>query len=230
MKNILLCLLVASLLVFGCLGEQNPDQNQTSDVKNPSFTISSPTSGQVLTSASDGSDVVLQINTQNLVLKSPGGSAKTGEGHFRVTVDTNAPVTVTTKSYVMKSLAIGNHTVKVELLNNDRTSYSLSKVVSFTIQKQSTQYVPSHYVVNINDFSYSPVELTINTGDSVTFANVGSFPRSAVSYFGNVEQFNTQIIQPGTNVTLVFNQPGTFDYYSNNRPNVRATLIVKANN
>src|SRR5262249_7564016 len=153
--------------------------------KPPIFSITSPTDGQVFTVSGDTSDVTITLTTQNLILKQPSGAAKKGEGNFQITVDSGTPVTVASKSYTITPLPVGSHKVKVELMNNDKTSYIgvSPKTVTFTIEKEKPkEYVPKTYTVKLKDFSYDPATLTAKVGDSIVFENDGSFPRDATCF------------------------------------------------
>lgn len=241
MKLLIFALVIGLLLFTGCtfLQQQqaNESENQTQQpplqppARNPSFTITSPANGDVITASGDSADVTLSISTQNLLLKQPAGAAKKGEGHFRVTVDGGTPVTVTTKIYILSGLGIGTHTIKVELMNNDRTPYapSISQEITFTIEKEITEYVPQTYTVTINDFSYSPAEITVKVGDSITFVNDGAYPRSATSFVGGREIFNSGVLGPGQSATIRFMEMGTFEYYSVTHVAMRGTVVVESN-
>jgi len=106
--------------------EQNVTENVTpppppKPVVKPTFSISSPLEGEMMTLAGDSYSVTLTFSTMNLLLKPPGGTAKNGEGHFSISVDNGAAVTSSSKVYTIDSLSAGTHTVEVELLNNDGT-------------------------------------------------------------------------------------------------------------
>ncbi len=234
MMKSFLVLGVVLLLLFGCTSPppaQNTSNNSQNQVaKTPIFSITSPQEGDIIT-AQDNNDVSLVISTQNLVLKAPGAAPKKGEGHFRVTVDEQDAVIVTSKTYTMSGLSVGDHTVKVQLYNNDRTPYSpsLVRTVHFSIALPlPTVYVPKTYTVTMSDVSYDPVTLTVNVGDSITFVNSGSRPASATAFLVGKEVFNTQVIGPGKSATVTVTQMGQFQYYSLINPIMRGTVIVQA--
>jgi len=226
MKALILGLILATLLISGCVifGEQQNVTNETNEtpppppvVKKPVISITSPASNDILMTEGDTLVVTLTLSTQNLIVKSPGTAAKVGEGHFRVTVDDGVPQTVTTKSYLLSALGVGEHRVKVELLNNDRTQYSpaISKEVTFTIEKEKPkEYVPQNYSVGISDTAYSPSSLTVKVGDSVTWKNNGARPQTATCFIGGMKVFDTQTLGPGTSATIKMTEELECDYYS----------------
>ena len=223
-KMIFLTLILASMDMLGCIGGQQ-EQNVTNEtqppppppVKTPTFAITNPTQNQVIVVRGDTADVSLTLTTQNLLLRQPGGAAKKGEGYFKVTIDDQNPVTLTSKNYVMSALGIGEHTVKVELLNNDKTSYSpkISKEVKFTVEKEKpAEYVPQSYTVTITSSGYDPATLNVKVSDSVTFVNNAAMPHSATCFIAGKQVFDTGVIGPGKSATITVGDVYSCDYYS----------------
>jgi LPXTG-motif cell wall-anchored protein len=79
--------------------------------------------------------------------------------------------------------------------------------------------------VTIADFSFSPASLTINQGDTVTWVNNGPTPHSATANNGS---FNTGILKAGQSGSHTFSQAGTFSYYCQPHPYMKATIVVQA--
>ncbi|MFH1521007.1 MAG: hypothetical protein ABID61_05150 [Candidatus Micrarchaeota archaeon] len=239
MRLFILTLLVFGMVLTGCFSpppEQNDTNSSTNDtitppvVKNPSFVITSPISDEVFIIQGTTYDVTLVLTTQNLVLKQPGATPKQGEGHFRVTVDSEQPITVTSKNYLIPSLGIGEHVITIELLTNDKKSYGSSKQVMFTIEKEKIlSYDPQDYTVTIKDFSYTPDDLTVKVSDRVTFVNTGNFPRSATCFINGNEIFDTNVLGKGQNATLVMDQIMTCEYYSVTHPIMKGKIKVESN-
>ncbi len=240
MRTLIMGLILASLLLSGCTffgGEQNvtnetPPPPPPPPVKAPIVTITAPGQGEVILTQGNTADVDLVISTQNLLLKAPGGTAKKGEGHFRITVDDGVPQTITSKTYTMTGLSLGSHTVKVELLNNDRTQYSpaIEKTVTFTVEKeQPPEYVPQDYTVTISDSGFDPASLTVKVGDSVTWVNSGKMPQTATCYIAGNKVFDTQTLGPGTSGKITFTEEFTCEYYSQLFRALTGTITVESN-
>lgn len=237
MRLFILGLVLVSLLLAGC-GGTPPEQNATNEtqpppvvVKTPSFTISTPLANEVMTVPGDTADVSLTLSTQNLVLKK-GGAAKKGEGYFKVSVDGQAAASVNAKSYVMLGLALGQHTVNVELVNNDGTSYSpkISKSVTFMLEKaKPAEYVPQSYSVKISSTGYSPSSLTVKVGDSVTFTNEAASPQSATCFLQGKQVFDTNVLATGKSATITMTQQMECEYYSTLFRMMKGTLKVESN-
>ena len=240
MKSLVLVLLLASILVSGCMilgEEENVTENVTPPPPppppppTPSFSITSPLEGELVMIPDEGGDVTLLMTTQNLILRSPGGTRKVGEGHFQITVNGTSEVS-SSKIFVMSNVEPGNYSVEVELLHNDGTSYvpSITDSVSFTVEKMAPEvYEPVTHTVSIKDFEYDPSSLTIKAGDSVTFSNDGAFPRSATSFQDGKEVFDSEVLGPGKSATVTIYQIGTFEFYSTTHRAMTGTLTVESN-
>jgi LPXTG-motif cell wall-anchored protein len=79
--------------------------------------------------------------------------------------------------------------------------------------------------VTIADFSFSPASLTINQGDTVTWVNNGPTPHSATANNGS---FNTGILKAGQSASHTFAQAGTYSYFCQPHPYMKATIVVQA--
>ena len=79
--------------------------------------------------------------------------------------------------------------------------------------------------MTIADFSFSPGSLTINQGDTVTWVNNGPTPHSATANNGS---FNMGILKAGQSGSHTFEQAGTFTYYCQPHPFMKATIVVQA--
>ena len=79
--------------------------------------------------------------------------------------------------------------------------------------------------VTIADFSFTPGSLTINQGDTVTWVNNGPTAHSATATGGS---FNTGILKAGQSASHTFDQAGTFSYYCQPHPFMKATVVVQA--
>jgi len=239
MRLLILMLVLVSVILSGCMlfqAEENITENVTPPppppVVKPSFTITSPLSGELLMVPADSPDVTITMSTENLVLASPGGAAKNGEGHFKITVDGGESTTSASKMYVVSGLSFGTHTVEVELLNNDGTSYSprIAKDVTFTLEEEKPpEYVPQEYTVIVKNFEYDPPEITVKVSDSITFVNEGSFPRSATCFLNGAEIFDTKVLATGESATITFTKAMECEYYSTTHMAMKGKVIVESN-
>jgi hypothetical protein len=79
--------------------------------------------------------------------------------------------------------------------------------------------------VTIQDFNFSPVGVTVNAGDSVTWRNTGGEGHTATSNNG---AFDTGVLNPGASKTVVFGTVGAFDYHCAIHPYMHGTVTVLA--
>jgi LPXTG-motif cell wall-anchored protein len=79
--------------------------------------------------------------------------------------------------------------------------------------------------VTIADFSFTPGTITINQGDTVTWNNNGPTPHSAKANDGS---FDTGILKKGQSGSHTFDKAGTFSYFCQPHPFMKATVVVKA--
>jgi len=79
------------------------------------------------------------------------------------------------------------------------------------------------HTIRIVGHSFSPANLTIAAGDSVTFVNEDRAPHTATANNGS---FDTGRLGRGDSTTLTFSAAGTFDYFCAVHPSMTARLTV----
>jgi LPXTG-motif cell wall-anchored protein len=79
--------------------------------------------------------------------------------------------------------------------------------------------------VTIADFQFTPAQITVDQGDTVTWTNNGPTAHSATAPDGS---FDTGILQAGQSASHSFDQPGTFSYICTPHPNMHGTIVVRA--
>ena len=79
--------------------------------------------------------------------------------------------------------------------------------------------------VTIADFQFTPAQITINQGDTVTWTNDGPTPHSATAPDGS---FDTGIFPAGQSRSHTFHDAGTFSYICTPHPNMHGTIVVQA--
>jgi len=73
-------------------------------------------------------------------------------------------------------------------------------------------------VVNITDAGYSPAQVTVSLGDSVTWVNTGQKVHSVVTDAGISPTVNSGGLAPGQRFSFLFDSPGTYTYHSSTEP------------
>jgi LPXTG-motif cell wall-anchored protein len=79
--------------------------------------------------------------------------------------------------------------------------------------------------VTIADFSFAPATITIDQGDTVTWTNNGPTPHSATANGGS---FDTGILKAGQSASHTFSQAGTYSYFCQPHPFMKAAVVVQA--
>ena len=80
----------------------------------------------------------------------------------------------------------------------------------------------------MNEFSNSPITVTIKVGDSVRWRNKGEQPHNVVSGSDPVSdgQWTSPDVDPGESWKRKFTEPGTFSYFCSLHPNLMPGTVV----
>ncbi len=79
------------------------------------------------------------------------------------------------------------------------------------------------HTVTIRNMAFSPAELRIAPGDTVTWVNEDRMRHSATDLDG---AFDTDLLGNGESASLTFDTEGTFNYRCRPHGNMRGTIIV----
>jgi plastocyanin len=77
--------------------------------------------------------------------------------------------------------------------------------------------------VSIQDFFFSPANVTVEPGTTVTWVNEGTVPHTVTSDDG---QFDSGVLMPGDSYTVMFNGQGTITYHCAIHPSMRGSVTV----
>lgn len=86
---------------------------------------------------------------------------------------------------------------------------------------------PAPAKVAIQDLSYSPAQITISKGQSVTWTNQDSRDHTVKSADGAPASFTSPNLSPGQSFTHSFSTPGTYPYGCAYHPRMKGTITVK---
>lgn len=78
--------------------------------------------------------------------------------------------------------------------------------------------------VEIVEFLYEPEDLTVTAGATVTWANSDKAPHTATADDGS---FNTESISQDQEGEVTFDEPGTYAYFCEFHPFMKATVEVE---
>ena len=78
--------------------------------------------------------------------------------------------------------------------------------------------------IEIKDFDYSPMNVIITAGGTVTWTNRDGEPHTITSLDG---QFRSGALDQDQSFTFKFEKPGTYSYLCSIHPKMRATVTVR---
>jgi len=79
--------------------------------------------------------------------------------------------------------------------------------------------------VTIQNFAFSPANITIQTGDTVSWTNLDSASHSAVT---GLAGFATVVLMQGQSTTTLFDRPGAYDYVCGiHGASMKGTIVVR---
>jgi len=79
--------------------------------------------------------------------------------------------------------------------------------------------------VSIQDFFFSPVNVSVEPGTTVTWVNEGNVPHTVTSDDG---QFDSGVLMPGDSYTVMFKGQGTITYHCMIHPSMTGSVTVGA--
>jgi plastocyanin len=80
------------------------------------------------------------------------------------------------------------------------------------------------HAVSIKNYSFAPGELTVSPGTKVTWSNEDSASHTATATDGS---FDTGTLKDGAQASATFSDPGTFTYYCQFHPFMKAKIVVE---
>ncbi|WP_184063319.1 MULTISPECIES: cupredoxin family copper-binding protein [unclassified Paraburkholderia] len=90
------------------------------------------------------------------------------------------------------------------------------------VQKQTVASTPNAIV--IKNFMFSPMELTIKAGTTVTWKNLDGEPHSVVNDAG---LFRSAALDQDDTYQFKFDKPGVYKIFCGIHPNMKATITVQ---
>jgi amicyanin len=101
----------------------------------------------------------------------------------------------------------------------------LSAAAALLLASAPTSSRAATHQVDIVDFAFSPAELTITVGDTVTWTNRDQMIHTATSVNG---AFDSGDLDVGESYSLTFTAPGTYDYLCTPHPSMTGRIVVVA--
>lgn len=105
--------------------------------------------------------------------------------------------------------------------HNNQTSSSTNQNNS-----NANQNVPGG-TVNIRDMMFTPSQITVQKGGTVTWTNNDSVAHTVVDDLSDVGGPNSGDIAPGQAYSFTFTKTGSFQYHDRLHTSMRGTIVVK---
>jgi plastocyanin len=87
----------------------------------------------------------------------------------------------------------------------------------------AAQQQPPANVVTIDNFMFTPMELTVPAGATVTWINKDDVPHTVVSVD---HKFKSQALDTDENFSFTFSDPGTYEYFCSVHPRMSGKIVV----
>jgi plastocyanin len=78
--------------------------------------------------------------------------------------------------------------------------------------------------VKIDNFSFTPQEITVQAGTKVTWVNQDDTPHTVTSEDG---KFKSHALDTDDQFSFTFSEPGTYEYHCSIHPKMTAKVVVK---
>lgn len=78
--------------------------------------------------------------------------------------------------------------------------------------------------ISISDFTFSPADLTVDADTEVTWTNEDSAVHDATD---REDAWRTELLSKGDSQTVMFDSPGTFEYFCTIHPWMQGTITVR---
>ncbi len=109
-----------------------------------------------------------------------------------------------------------------------RTAWLASPVLAALLlvaaAPQSTVAAASEVTVKIANFTFSPADLTITLGTTVTWVNNDDIPHALVE---TEKTFRSKALDTDDNFSFTFTTPGEFTYFCSLHPHMTGKITVK---
>ncbi|HVI91997.1 MAG TPA: cupredoxin family copper-binding protein [Dongiaceae bacterium] len=82
--------------------------------------------------------------------------------------------------------------------------------------------------VDIDNFDFAPMTLTVTVGTQVTWTNHDDIPHTVVSS-DTPPAFKSPALDTDDSFSVTFSKPGTYSYFCSVHPKMVGSIVVKAN-
>ena len=104
------------------------------------------------------------------------------------------------------------------------TAFSVAALWAVAICGPSTAETPDSNRIVVKNFMFTPNELTIKAGSTVTWANMDEEPHTVVSGTG---LFRSAALDTNDKFSFKFDKPGTYHFACSIHPRMVGTIVVQ---
>ncbi len=97
----------------------------------------------------------------------------------------------------------------------------LAKFARFSVRAKSA---PSKAAVDIDNFSFTPTEIKVKAGTSITWTNRDDIPHTVVS---SDLEFKSRALDTDDKFTTTLTKAGTYSYFCSIHPKMQGKIIVE---
>jgi plastocyanin len=119
-------------------------------------------------------------------------------------------------------------TRKSDTSNNSQTSSNNSQPSSNNKSaSNNSSSQPAAGTINIKDMMFTPSQISVAVGGTVTWTNNDTTAHTVVDDLSNVDGPNSGDIAPGQSYSFKFTKAGSYQYHCSIHPSMRGTIVVK---
>jgi plastocyanin len=111
--------------------------------------------------------------------------------------------------------------------NAPATSSTSQNTANNTSTGSNSNSQPSSGTINIKNMMFTPPQITVAKGGSVTWTNNDTTTHTVVDDLSNVGGPASGDIAPGGTYSFTFSKTGSFQYHCSIHPSMRGTIVVK---
>jgi plastocyanin len=119
------------------------------------------------------------------------------------------------------ALALGNRS------NTNNTPPTTNNTSNNSNNSSNSKTQPASGQINIANMAFTPSQITVAKGGTVTWTNNDSTTHTVVDDLSNIGGPNSGDIKPGDKYSFTFNKTGSFQYHCSIHPSMRGTIVVK---
>jgi len=120
-------------------------------------------------------------------------------------------------------LVLGVAAARLSVTHAQNQPMQMAQDKGQTMNQSKDQKNETHEV-SIDNFSFTPMEMTIPAGSQVTWTNKDDVPHTVVSVD---HQFKSQALDTDEKFSFTFSLPGTYEYFCSVHPKMTGKIIVK---